>query len=145
MPVDAEAEAPVRRFPAPAVELAVEVDISSSSSSATELPVGGEEACRMCTRSVGHEEQPEILHCGHSFHRRCIRRWLRVNLACPVCNSTQIGLSGEVDGEASPPRQRHLRSSSDVELPAASADDSVTATARWSFQSSRHNFAPDIE
>ena len=25
------------------------------------------------------------LSCGHSFHSRCVRRWLSVSMSCPVC------------------------------------------------------------
>jgi len=28
--------------------------------------------------------------CGHTFHRECIRRWLRVRVVCPLCNGDWV-------------------------------------------------------
>lgn len=28
---------------------------------------------------------PQVLECGHSFHSKCIRKWVRKKKCCPVC------------------------------------------------------------
>lgn len=62
---------------------------------------GGDLCCGMCGSAYdivrGGGELPETLECGHHFHRRCVQRWLRVNLACPTCNATHIQLCGDDD------------------------------------------------
>lgn len=31
----------------------------------------------------------DSLNCGHSFHNKCIKRWLRNNSTCPICRALQ--------------------------------------------------------
>lgn len=30
---------------------------------------------------------PVVLHCGHSFHAKCVKNWLKKNDACPICRA----------------------------------------------------------
>ncbi|CAL5006479.1 unnamed protein product [Urochloa decumbens] len=55
--------------------------------------VGGA-GCRLCRAGYG-VEVAVALDCGHSFHRRCIRRWMHHNMSCPTCNATHIGFLGD--------------------------------------------------
>ncbi|TVT97231.1 hypothetical protein EJB05_57539 [Eragrostis curvula] len=52
--------------------------------------------CPMCRSAFGIEagKLPMRLDCGHLFHHRCIRPWVKVNKSCPVCNSNQITFLG---------------------------------------------------
>ncbi|RLM61135.1 hypothetical protein C2845_PM14G11040 [Panicum miliaceum] len=57
---------------------------------------GSDAGCRMCRGGYGGAgERPVVLDCGHLFHRRCIRRWLRQNSTCPTCNTTTSALIGD--------------------------------------------------
>ena len=42
--------------------------------------------CAVCLGP--HERTASELACGHSFHRPCIERWLRIAANCPVCRAT---------------------------------------------------------
>jgi hypothetical protein len=52
--------------------------------------------CGICHRAYD-DAPPQVLECGHGFHPRCIRRWLEINLSCPVCKSTYIVLPEDKD------------------------------------------------
>ena len=28
---------------------------------------------------------PQVLQCGHAFHPKCIRKWIKQKKGCPVC------------------------------------------------------------
>uniref|UniRef100_A0A0A8XTJ3 RING-type domain-containing protein n=1 Tax=Arundo donax TaxID=35708 RepID=A0A0A8XTJ3_ARUDO len=62
---------------------------------------GREESCRLCSTGDGPEggERLHMLKCGHSFHRRCIRRWVQVNRACPVCKAIYRVLPGDIHSD----------------------------------------------
>jgi hypothetical protein len=42
--------------------------------------------CAVCLGP--HERTAAELTCGHSFHRQCIARWLRISANCPICRAT---------------------------------------------------------
>jgi len=42
--------------------------------------------CTICLELVDDNEK-EVLHCNHGFHKICIDRWLSTNTNCPVCRS----------------------------------------------------------
>ena len=42
--------------------------------------------CTICLELVDDNEK-ELLHCNHGFHKICIDRWLSTNTNCPVCRS----------------------------------------------------------
>jgi hypothetical protein len=45
------------------------------------------DADNLCSICLTPEERTVIeLKCGHPFHRRCAKRWLRSRLICPLCN-----------------------------------------------------------
>lgn len=43
-----------------------------------------EHSCAICLDDVAGGRS-SALPCGHAFHRRCIRKWLRDHATCPVC------------------------------------------------------------
>ncbi|XP_048560743.1 E3 ubiquitin-protein ligase RDUF2-like [Triticum urartu] len=80
--------------------------------------------CPMCTRPYDNEPcrwAPERLNCGHVFHGQCIKPWVAVNLACPVCNTTHIQLLGKTPGDARAARHRY--SFSHLERSVTTKDD----------------------
>jgi len=48
------------------------------------------DACAICLEDFEADEQVAGLQCGHSFHQRCLRRWLmrRGTASCPLCRET---------------------------------------------------------
>lgn len=43
--------------------------------------------CSICMCTI-KPRQRKVLECGHSFHRRCIRKWFgRGSLTCPMCRT----------------------------------------------------------
>ncbi|RLN03455.1 hypothetical protein C2845_PM13G11860 [Panicum miliaceum] len=75
---------------------------------------GTDAGCLICRGGYGGAgERPVVLACGHLFHRRCIRRWLRQNSTCPTCNTTTIALIGDSSREAMGSRFQSPRLSMD--------------------------------
>ncbi|CAL5002292.1 unnamed protein product [Urochloa decumbens] len=73
---------------------------SSAAAAGHDAPAGpssgavGGAGCRLCRAGYG-VEVAVALDCGHSFHRRCIRRWMHHNMSCPTCNATHIAFLGD--------------------------------------------------
>ncbi|CAM0874355.1 unnamed protein product [Alopecurus aequalis] len=55
------------------------------------VPAAGEtreECCAVCLEDLdedGGDVELRTMPCSHSFHQRCIFRWLRVSRVCPCC------------------------------------------------------------
>ena len=49
-----------------------------------------------CSICIGAVQHGFLLECGHSFHNKCITRWLLKNETCPVCRK-QIIEPGNVE------------------------------------------------
>jgi len=45
-----------------------------------------DENCVICFEKMNDKERKYILHCNHSYHKKCISRWLHENVTCPLCN-----------------------------------------------------------
>ncbi len=43
------------------------------------------EQCSICLNTYTIPEKIRTLNCGHSFHKRCIDKWLNQNQSCPIC------------------------------------------------------------
>jgi hypothetical protein len=76
-------------FPAgflnPVVVRPTEEQIASATTLRTLESVSAEN-CAICQDSIGaNQEQREITHCHHAFHRGCIDTWFQQNVHCPVC------------------------------------------------------------
>jgi len=44
-----------------------------------------DERCSICLEEPKRGEQLRCLPCGHSFHKRCVDKWLATNATCPIC------------------------------------------------------------
>ena len=74
--------------------------------------------CSICLEEMGEQEEGEewvagrskkivfffsqknsrlTLSCGHSFHSRCVRRWLSVSMSCPVCRQKVTEMRERLD------------------------------------------------
>jgi len=45
--------------------------------------------CAICTSPISVGERKRTLTCGHEFHARCVQKWLKNNITCPMCRSEQ--------------------------------------------------------
>ena len=47
-----------------------------------------EDGCCICLGDIEKEQKYITLHCGHQFHHKCIRDWIRTKPNCPLCRKT---------------------------------------------------------
>ena len=45
--------------------------------------------CRICLMEYEKKQQLLQLHCGHKFHIKCGRKWLKISATCPICRRDQ--------------------------------------------------------
>ena len=44
------------------------------------------EKCIVCMQNYKHREFFRLLpKCNHGYHKKCIDKWLKNNLTCPIC------------------------------------------------------------
>ncbi|KAB5556624.1 hypothetical protein DKX38_007533 [Salix brachista] len=48
---------------------------------------GSNDSCVICRLDYEDGETLTLLSCKHSYHSECINNWLKINKACPVCNT----------------------------------------------------------
>jgi len=41
--------------------------------------------CSICLEDFEAEDEIKVPHCGHAFHKDCLRRWLRRERTCAFC------------------------------------------------------------
>lgn len=46
------------------------------------------ETCSVCLDTFQENDKYIKLPCKHTFHKRCVRRWLRQHNTCPLCRET---------------------------------------------------------
>lgn len=46
--------------------------------------------CGICYENYNPKEHKQMLHCNHSFHRKCIDKWFKTNTNCPMCRQELI-------------------------------------------------------
>ncbi|KAL5727683.1 RING-type E3 ubiquitin transferase [Ranunculus cassubicifolius] len=49
------------------------------------------EDCVICCMTYRNREKLTMLPCQHQYHSDCIKKWLKINKACPVCNEEVFG------------------------------------------------------
>ena len=42
--------------------------------------------CIICQEDYSEVKKCAELHCGHKYHKKCIRQWLYEKPTCPLCN-----------------------------------------------------------
>ena len=52
--------------------------------------VGEPDICVICQDEYAAEELVGALRCGHQYHMKCIKKWLRRITKCPICRDTAI-------------------------------------------------------
>jgi E3 ubiquitin-protein ligase BIG BROTHER-like protein len=50
------------------------------------LPFGVEK-CMICIENFKKKEELITLPCKHLYHKACIKRWLELNINCPICKA----------------------------------------------------------
>ncbi len=46
------------------------------------------ETCTICQDSFNYGIYKRELPCKHTFHKRCIDKWLDTNMSCPLCKQS---------------------------------------------------------
>lgn len=49
-----------------------------------------ERNCAVCLEEYEDEENVGRLACGHDFHSNCIKKWLSIKDACPICKASAL-------------------------------------------------------
>lgn len=42
-------------------------------------------SCTVCSETYKTGEYKRKLNCGHTFHKKCVDKWLKVHFRCPLC------------------------------------------------------------
>ncbi|PVH47704.1 hypothetical protein PAHAL_4G123600 [Panicum hallii] len=51
----------------------------------------GADKCCVCLAGMREDQAlRELPRCGHSFHDKCIGKWLKAHPTCPVCRATAV-------------------------------------------------------
>tara|TARA_B100001121_G_C18567150_1_gene563252 strand:- start:353 stop:721 length:369 start_codon:yes stop_codon:yes gene_type:complete len=45
-------------------------------------------SCPICLETYEVGKYKRVLPCGHIFHKKCIDKWLKKKLICPICRKT---------------------------------------------------------
>ena len=43
------------------------------------------EECSICLEKLEKNNSVVILECGHKFHDKCIKNWMKIKKTCPIC------------------------------------------------------------
>ena len=50
-----------------------------------------QESCVICQEDFSESNKHKVtLHCGHKYHKACLREWLKDNSSCPMCRKSTI-------------------------------------------------------
>ncbi|PKA56469.1 putative E3 ubiquitin-protein ligase RHA2B [Apostasia shenzhenica] len=52
-----------------------------------------QEICPICQDTEGANEEIGALNCGHLYHLKCIKKWLKIKNNCPLCRASVIPTS----------------------------------------------------
>ncbi|XP_074309358.1 E3 ubiquitin protein ligase RIE1-like isoform X2 [Silene latifolia] len=63
----------------------VPMDISNGDSGAERVVLPEDSECCICLDSYEEGVELHALPCNHHFHATCIKKWLNIKSACPVC------------------------------------------------------------
>ncbi|XP_052316719.1 RING finger protein 122-like [Oncorhynchus keta] len=44
------------------------------------------QTCAVCLEDFKVKDELGVLPCQHTFHRKCLVKWLEVRCVCPMCN-----------------------------------------------------------
>ena len=50
------------------------------------------ERCTICANDMGVDSRVVNLGCEdtHTFHEKCVKRWLRIKMCCPICHTALL-------------------------------------------------------
>lgn len=43
--------------------------------------------CSICLETINSKHN-KVTKCGHTFHKKCIGKWLKTKSSCPMCRKT---------------------------------------------------------
>ncbi|XP_062422706.1 RING finger protein 122-like isoform X2 [Pungitius pungitius] len=44
------------------------------------------QTCAVCLEEFGSRDELGVCPCSHSFHKKCLLKWLEIRNVCPMCN-----------------------------------------------------------
>ena len=82
---------PTARFPPSLTNLTSVTDRRrrATSNRACDTSSNTTQTCAICLSQISVNEF-EILPCAHSYHQRCIQRWIMQSQTCPVCRTSVV-------------------------------------------------------
>ncbi|KAJ8616416.1 hypothetical protein MRB53_035788 [Persea americana] len=66
--------------------------VSSPSDQPADMVMPDKETCIICQAEYEESEKIGILDCGHDYHADCIKQWLLVKNACPICKASALAV-----------------------------------------------------
>ncbi|KAL6101551.1 uncharacterized protein ACO6RY_16777 [Pungitius sinensis] len=45
-----------------------------------------EQTCAVCLEEFRSRDELGVCPCSHSFHKKCLLKWLEIRSVCPMCN-----------------------------------------------------------
>lgn len=59
----------------------------------TKYPSTEKEMCTVCIEEFEFKQKlVKLPNCGHFFHKKCIKSWMKVKTICPLCKSDYLAL-----------------------------------------------------
>ena len=82
------------------------------------IDISSNDNCAICQSGINDNTElygfPRRINiCGHIFHRNCIHRSLELNNTCPLCRTTVIDASNNIQQPIQQPIQQHIQEESD--------------------------------
>lgn len=54
----------------------------------------GHEECIFCYEEYALRDKIVVLHCGHVYHKNCLKTWFKNSIKCPLCNLPLVTSGG---------------------------------------------------
>lgn len=44
-----------------------------------------ESKCSICFKNIKKDSNIPVIKCSHVFHKKCLKKWIKINNNCPLC------------------------------------------------------------
>ena len=51
--------------------------------------------CNVCIEKLNLKQYKRTLCCGHTFHKKCVDKWIKKNPSCPLCRRNAFAIFNE--------------------------------------------------
>jgi len=65
----------------------------------------GEDKCAVCQFEWAAGDEQAVLPCGHAYHAACVKAWLGVSKACPICKADVVEAERKEEEEDASPKK----------------------------------------